>query len=536
MCPTQVMAQEECNADINSDGLVGVDDMLQVLGSYGTGGCSTDTPGCPLGGTDTGGSIYVSSFNEFCSGALPDGVTAIREQSKCWICEDIIRSYLNGGMSWLPPAGTNFSPDSSVQHILGYDFFVFGYDSDGNYQGTPAWNDAGLGGWPPAYVGDCNAGYNEDFTACIASVGGTYTIPTQACMDVCGAATCPDATEACREHYTSHDQEVTGGGTTFYSEKVEHQYELTEMATNGAFFHGYFLDGFGLVGETVYTQPDGAGGFMSCAFNDYEWESSNNAAAAAIEAQATAAASIYVSSFNEFCSGALPDGVTAIREQTKCWICEDVIRSYIKSWDDGSPWLPPAGTNFSPDSNVQHILGYDFFVFGYDADGNYQGTPAWNDAGQGGWPPAYVGDCNAGYNEDFTACIASVGGTYTIPEQSCMEMCGAASCPDATDACREHYTVHDQEVTSGGTTFYSEKVEHQYELTAKATAGAFFHGYFLDGFGLVGETVYTQPAGPGGFMSCAFNDYTWEVAIDLPSKLATMQAALDTLVAASGGR
>eukprot|EP01043_Picozoa_sp_COSAG02_P067292 COSAG02_NODE_10765_length_1862_cov_2.943279_1_plen_339_part_01 len=324
---TQAMAQDECTADINSDGLVGVDDMLQVLASYGSSGCSTDTSGCPVGGTDSGDSIYVSSFNEFCSGALPDGVTAVREQTKCWICEDVIRAYINSmeaGTPWLPPAGTNFSPDASVQHILGFDFFVFGYDADGNYQGSPAWNDAGLGGWPPAYVGDCNAGYNEDFTACIASVGGTYTVPEQSCMDLCSAATCEGDTP-CREHYTSHDQEVTGGGTTFYSEKVEHQYELTAKATSGAFFHGYFLDGYGLVGETVYTQP-AASGFMSCAFNDYEWESSNNAAAAAIEAQATAAASIYISSFNEFCSGALPDGVTAVREQTKCWICEDVIR------------------------------------------------------------------------------------------------------------------------------------------------------------------------------------------------------------------
>ena len=270
------MAQDECTADINSDGLVGVDDMLQILASYGTAGCSTDTAGCPMGGGgDTGGSIYVSSFNEFCSGALPDGVTALREQSKCWICEDTIRAYLNSmaaGSPWLPPAGVNFSPDSSVQHILGFDFFVFGYDSDGNYQGTPGWNDAGLGGWPPAYTGDCNAGYNEDFTACQTAVGGTYTVPAQSCMEMCGAASCDGDATTCRQHYTKHDQEVTGGGTTFYSEKVEHQYELTAKATGGAFFHGYFLDSIGLAGETVYTQPDGAGGFMSCAFNDYSWE------------------------------------------------------------------------------------------------------------------------------------------------------------------------------------------------------------------------------------------------------------------------
>jgi hypothetical protein len=110
-----------------------------------------------------------------------------------------------------------------------------------------------------------------------------------------------------------------------------------------------------------------------------------------------------------------------------------------------------------------------------------------------------------------------------------MELCGAASCDDS---CREHYTVHDELETEGGTTFYSEKVEHQYELTAKATAGAFFHGYFLDSIGLLGETVYTQPDGANGFMSCSFTDYAWEVAIDLPTKLNAMQESLDALVAA----
>jgi hypothetical protein len=266
---------------------------------------------------------------------------------------------------------------------------------------------------------------------------------------------------------------------------------------------------------------------MSCAFNDYPWEKAN-AAAAAAESMATAAASIYLSSFNEFCSGALPDGVTALREQSKCWICEDVGRAYINSMS-GTPYLPPAGTNFSPVTDLMFTLGYDFFVFGYDADGNYQGTPGWNDAGLGGWPPAYTGDCNTGYNEDMSACQAAVGGTYTVPAQSCMELCSAATCDDS---CREHYSVHDELETAGGTTFYSEKVEHQYELTAKATAGAFFHGYFLDSIGLLGETVYTQPDGAGGFMSCSFTDYAWEVAIDLPTKLEAMQTSLDTLVAA----
>ena len=528
------MAQESCASDVTADGSVGVDDMLAMLASYGTTGCSTEAPGCPTGSSDgTAASIYISSFNEFCSGELPNGVTALREQSKCWICEDFIRAYINtmGDTPWMPPAGTNFSPDPSVTFTLGFDFFVFGYDAGGNYQGTPAWNDAGLGGWPPAYVGDCNTHFNEDMSACQAAIGGTYTIPTQTCMELCGAASCDGGSTVCREHYTVHDEMATSGGTTFYSEKVEHQYELTAMATNGAFFHGYFLDSFGLLGETVYSQPDGAGGFMSCSFTDYDWEQGNTALTLAAEAQATAAASIYIGSFNEFCSGALPSGVTAVREQSKCWICEDFVRSYISGMGD-TPWMPPAGTNFSPVADVTFTLGFDFFVFGYDKDGFYQGTPAWNDAGLGGWPPAYVGDCNTHFNEDMSACQAAIGGTYTIPTQTCMELCGAASCDGGSTVCREHYTVHDEMETAGGTTFYSEKVEHQYELTAKATAGAFFHGYFLDSIGLLGETVYTQPDGAGGFMSCSFTDYSWEVAIDLPAKLDAMQASLDALTAA----
>eukprot|EP01046_Picozoa_sp_COSAG06_P055269 COSAG06_NODE_10110_length_1748_cov_12.577926_2_plen_344_part_01 len=344
------MAQDAaaCAADVTADGFVGVDDMLQMLASYGTVGCSTDVAGCPSGGGDTGGAIYISSFNEFCSGALPSGVTALREQSKCWICEDIIRAYIgqmqSGADLYLPPAGTNFSPDPAVSFTLGYDFFIYGYDADGVYQGTPGWNDGGLGGWPPAYTGDCNSGYTEDLTACQAAVGGTYTVPAQSCMDVCGAASCDDS---CREHYTVHDQEVTSGGTTFYSEKVEHQYELTSMATSGAFFHGYFLDSYGLLGETIYTQPDGMGGFMSCSFTDFPWEQGNTAITLAAEAQATAAASIYIASFNEFCSGALPGDVSAsyLRQQSKCWICEDTIRAYLNSMATGSPYLPPAGTN-----------------------------------------------------------------------------------------------------------------------------------------------------------------------------------------------
>jgi hypothetical protein len=277
------MAQDaaSCASDVTGDGEVGVDDMLQMLASYGSTGCSTDVTGCPVGGGESPGGIYVDSFNQFCSGALPDGTTTeLRQQSKCWVCEDTIRAYISGmadGTPYLPPAGTNFSPDPAVTFTLGYDFFIYGYDADGSYQGSPAWNDAGLGGWPPVYTGDCNTGFNEDMSACQTSVGGTYSVPAQTCMELCGAASCPgtdgesDST-LCREHYTVHDQEATSGGTTFYSEKVEHQYELTAKATAGAFFHGYFLDSFGLAGETVYTQPDGAGGFMSCSFTDSSWE------------------------------------------------------------------------------------------------------------------------------------------------------------------------------------------------------------------------------------------------------------------------
>ena len=78
---------------------------------------------------------------------------------------------------------------------------------------------------------------------------------------------------------------------------------------------------------------------------------------------------------------------------------------------------------------------------------------------------------------------------------------------------------------------YAEKVEHQYELTAKAAAGAFFHGYFLDAIGLSGETVYTQPTSGGGFMSCSFTDYSWESVTDTAATLAAIQTAVDTLVA-----
>ena len=43
--------------------------------------------------------------------------------------------------------------------------------------------------------------------------------------------------------------------------------------------HGYFLDAIGLSGETVYTQPTSGGGFMSCSFTDYSWESVTDTAA-----------------------------------------------------------------------------------------------------------------------------------------------------------------------------------------------------------------------------------------------------------------
>ena len=43
---------------------------------------------------------------------------------------------------------------------------------------------------------------------------------------------------------------------------------------------------------------------MSCSFTDYSWEVANAGQTAAVEAQATAAASIYISSFNSECINA----------------------------------------------------------------------------------------------------------------------------------------------------------------------------------------------------------------------------------------
>ena len=108
-------------------------------------------------GCNSAGEIYVSSFNQFCGASLPStgGEVYLRKQTKCWICEDIVKGYMKNGMQYLPPSGTNFSPDDRTTHTMGGDFFVFGYDADGIYQGDSAWNDATIGGWPPAYTCTC---------------------------------------------------------------------------------------------------------------------------------------------------------------------------------------------------------------------------------------------------------------------------------------------------------------------------------------------------------------------------------------------
>jgi len=46
-CPTGQGAAP-CSSDVNGDGQVGVDDVLQTLGSYGAKGCSTAVVGEPL--------------------------------------------------------------------------------------------------------------------------------------------------------------------------------------------------------------------------------------------------------------------------------------------------------------------------------------------------------------------------------------------------------------------------------------------------------------------------------------------------------
>ena len=174
------------------------------------------------------------------------------------------------------------------------------------------------------------------------------------------------------------------------------------------------------------------------------------------------ASQLYISSFNQFCSGSLPHtDEFYLRKQTKCWICEDLVKGYVKSKAAGDPYMPPAGTDFSPDPRTTYTLGGDFFVFGYDADGFYQVKPTWNDATQAGWPPPYTCDCKNSYDEDLSSCKSACGGTYTIPPTS--------ERPDDIIA------QHDESLTEGGTSYYAEKIEHQYELTALAPQGAFFH-------------------------------------------------------------
>jgi hypothetical protein len=176
-----------------------------------------------------------------------------------------------------------------------------------------------------------------------------------------------------------------------------------------------------------------------------------------------------------------------VRQQTKCWICEDTVKSYINSMAAGEPYLPPAGTEFSPDPRTNYILGGDFFVYGYDADGIYQAMYAWNDVSSSaaGWPPTLPDDkacsCAHGIKESFDECKAACGGTYTLPP-TCTEMCNdELGCPPAdgedrtNTVCRAHYKNHDEIAGGGGTYYYNEKIEHQYELTRLASKGAFFH-------------------------------------------------------------
>ena len=261
-------------------------------------------------------------------------------------------------------------------------------------------------------------------------------------------------------------------------------------------------------------------------------------------------------------------GDTYIRQQTKCWICEDLIKGYFNSIAAGSPYLPPVGTNFSPDSRTTYTLGGDFFVFGYTTDGLFYGMPEWNEYSSTatGWPPSLPsglaggsgGPCTCGLQgsaamtvEDLSSCQAACGGSYPDPATfpSCEELCGdtvGVGCP-ATDGgeptkgiCRAHYQAQDAAVNSG-TNYYNEKVEHQYELTSIATRGAYFHGYYLDTIDLAGETMFTHPipaSAGGGFMSCSFTDYPWEnhdndVTVQTTS-LAAIQTTLDAIQAGLG--
>jgi hypothetical protein len=145
---------------------------------------------------------------------------------------------------------------------------------------------------------ECKASCGGDFPGAHAAVGvvgpetdwATGMLP-QTCMELCGneygcdlecgvvdgdgnSVPCGNR-NSCRAHVDSQDASTEGNGgfgTYYYSEKVEHQYELTAIATKGAFFHGYYLDSIDIPGETMFTHPDGAGGWVSCSFSDYPWE------------------------------------------------------------------------------------------------------------------------------------------------------------------------------------------------------------------------------------------------------------------------
>ena len=191
-------------------------------------------------------------------------------------------------------------------------------------------------------------------TACQANVGGTYTVPAQTCMEACGVQpTCPDNMDGtpvvCRGYYTVHDQEATSG-----------QYELSAIATSGAFFHGYFSDAYGgLLGETVYTHPTPGGGFMSCSFRDYAWENGGAAGAQVTAAQATAAAFIYINQFDAAC---IP--------------CAAGQYMYDDDSDSSTACVPCSVGYFAPQASVSCTMCYMGF---HDEDSN-PATPCDNDA------------------------------------------------------------------------------------------------------------------------------------------------------------